>query len=137
MVPFGTSLHDEMENLVEVGLSPVAALNAATILPAQYFGLNDRGVTKEGMRADLLLIDGDPKKNISATRNIVKVWVEGIEFNATATKGMCAKYAAKESQPSGTTSAGSSKSTSTSTAGAVRVAATLFPAGLLAYMALQ
>ncbi|KAJ5606113.1 hypothetical protein N7510_008894 [Penicillium lagena] len=142
MVKFGTSLHDEMENLVEVGLSPVEALNAATIMPAQYFGLNDRGVIKEGMRADLLLVDGDPTKDISATRNIVKVWVEGMEFNATVTKGMCAKYAAKEAQAreaqaSGTTSAGSTKSTSTSTAGAMRVAATLLPAGLLAYMALQ
>ena len=137
MVSFGTSLHDEMENLVEVGLSPVEALNAATVMPAQYFGLNDRGVIKEGMRADLLLIEGDPTKNISATRNIVKVWVEGMEFNSTVTKGMCAKYAAKEGQAKGPTSAGSSKSTSTSSAGAMRVAPTLFPAGLLAYMALQ
>ncbi|CAL5867998.1 uncharacterized protein PFLUO_LOCUS2221 [Penicillium psychrofluorescens] len=141
MVPFGTSLHDEMENLVGVGLSPVEALNAATIMPAQYFGLNDRGVIKEGMRADLLLVDGDPTKDISATRNIIKVWVEGMEFNATVTKGMCAKYASKEAQARGNTSTGSSRSTSTSTAGAMRVAATLFPevfpAGLLAYMALQ
>lgn len=81
MVMYGSSLHDELENLVAAGLTPVEALNAATVLPAKYFGLADRGVIKEGMRADLLLVDGDPTTDITATRNIVKIWVGGIEFD--------------------------------------------------------
>lgn len=80
MVMYGSSLHDELENLVAAGLTPVEALNAATVLPAKYFGLADRGVIREGMRADLLLVNGDPTTDITVTRNIVKVWVGGIEF---------------------------------------------------------
>ena len=80
MVMYGSSLHDELENLVAAGLTPVEALNAATVLPAKYFGLADRGVIREGMRADLLLVNGDPTTDITVTRKIVKVWVGGIEF---------------------------------------------------------
>ena len=90
MVPYGSSLHDELENLVAAGLSPVEALNAATVLPAKYFGLTDRGIIKEGMRADLLLVDGDPTTDITATRRITKVWVSGVEFdggNSTSSTG--------------------------------------------------
>lgn len=79
-VPFGSSLHDELENLVQAGLSPVEALNAATALPARHFGLVDRGVVREGMRADLVLVDGDPTVDITASRRIVKVWVRGVEY---------------------------------------------------------
>lgn len=80
MVPYGSSLHGELENLVAAGLSPVEALNAATALPAKHFGLSDRGVVKEGMRADLVLVDGDPTTDITAARRITKVWVNGVEF---------------------------------------------------------
>ena len=79
-VPFGKSLHNELENLVVAGLSPIEALNAATKVPAKHFGLNDRGRIAEGMRADLVLIDGDPTKDIRATQNIVKVWIGGLEY---------------------------------------------------------
>lgn len=80
-VPFGSSLHDELENLVAAGLSPVDALNAATALPAKYFGLKDRGAVREGMLADLVLVDGDPTVDISSSRRIVKVWARGVEVD--------------------------------------------------------
>jgi Amidohydrolase family len=51
-VPFGISLHEELENLVEAGLRPLDALKAATSKPAHYFGLHDRGEIKAGKRAD-------------------------------------------------------------------------------------
>jgi imidazolonepropionase-like amidohydrolase len=79
-VPFGSSMHLEMELLVDAGLSTVEALRAATNLPAKHFGLHDRGSIVPGMRADLLLIDGDPVANIKATRNIKKVWISGVEY---------------------------------------------------------
>jgi imidazolonepropionase-like amidohydrolase len=67
-----------MELLVEDGMTPVQALAAATSVPADKFGLQDRGQIKEGMRADLLLVDGDPTTNILQTRNIITVWKRGV-----------------------------------------------------------
>lgn len=37
-----------------------------------------------GMRVDLVLIEGDPLRNISATRNVIRAWNEGIEHAAVA-----------------------------------------------------
>ncbi len=76
--PFGESLHDEMELLVDAGFSPVTALRAATVVPAGYFGLRDRGAIMPGMRADLVLLAGDPTADIRATRQIRQVWCAGV-----------------------------------------------------------
>ncbi|UKZ72174.1 uncharacterized protein TrAtP1_013113 [Trichoderma atroviride] len=81
-VAFGTSLHDELENLVDAGLTPLEALRAATVVPARVYGLHDRGMIVEGARADLVLINGDPTVNISTTRNVQRVWIGGVQFNA-------------------------------------------------------
>lgn len=77
----GESLHLELELLVEAGLTTVDALRAATELPARHFGLSDRGRIAPGLRADLVLVDGDPLADIRATRNIVRVWAAGTEHN--------------------------------------------------------
>ena len=79
-IPFGISLHGELERLVQAGMSTVDVLRAVTKRPAHAFGLWDRGVIKPGYRADLVLIDGDPIANISNTRNIQKVWASGLEY---------------------------------------------------------
>ncbi|KAI8883480.1 hydrolase [Backusella circina FSU 941] len=78
-VKHGDSLHHELELLVEAGLSNVDVLRAATSLPAEYFGLNDRGVIEPGRRADLILLAGDPLHDIKATRLLKRVWCGGIE----------------------------------------------------------
>jgi imidazolonepropionase-like amidohydrolase len=78
---YGASIHQELELLIEAGLSSLEALSSATSLPAEVFGLKDRGVIAEGMRADLLLVDGDPTQEIKDTRKISKVWKEGTEFD--------------------------------------------------------
>jgi imidazolonepropionase-like amidohydrolase len=75
--PFGTSLHDELELLVEAGLTPVEALRSATSVAAQHFGLDDRGAIAHGLRADLVLLDADPTIDIAATRSIRGVWLAG------------------------------------------------------------
>ena len=75
---YGASEHVELALLVRDGLSPVQALAAATSVPAQTFHLEDRGWIRPGMRADLVLVEGDPTTNILATRNIVAVWKRGI-----------------------------------------------------------
>ena len=79
--PFGDSLHHELELLTGAGLSTVEALRAATVLPAQHFGLTDRGVIAPGKRADLLLLSGDPVADIRATRAIERVWCAGVEYS--------------------------------------------------------
>ena len=67
----GVSLHRELELLVKAGLKPTKALAAATSTPARVFGLADRGRIAPGLRADLLLVIGDPTVDIKASRNIV------------------------------------------------------------------
>ena len=78
-VRFGESFHNELQLLVEAGLSNTEALRAATILPAKHFGLTDRGVIAPGCRADLVLLSGNPVEDIALTKSIEKVWIGGIE----------------------------------------------------------
>ena len=74
---YGASLHRELVLLVKAGLSPVEALQAATSLPAKIFNLKDRGRIQIGMIADLVLVEGDPTKDIKQSRHIVEVWKGG------------------------------------------------------------
>lgn len=80
----GAALHRELELLVEAGLSPADALAAATSVPARAFGLEDRGRIAPGLRADLLLVAGDPTTDITATRAIEGVWKAGIPVDREA-----------------------------------------------------
>ncbi|MCH8477839.1 MAG: amidohydrolase family protein [Wenzhouxiangella sp.] len=73
----GLSLHRELALLIEAGLSTSEALAAATALPARHFGLDDRGLLEPGRRAALLVIDGDPREDISATLDIHAIWQAG------------------------------------------------------------
>ncbi|MFC9999282.1 amidohydrolase family protein [Nocardia sp. NPDC127526] len=79
--PHGAALHRELELLVSAGLTPAEALRAATLLPAEHFGLHDRGLIEPGLRADLVLLDGDPLADIRATREITRVWCAGTEHD--------------------------------------------------------
>jgi imidazolonepropionase-like amidohydrolase len=74
---YGASLHGELELYVAAGLSAPQALAAATSAPAKAFALTDRGRIAPGMRADLVLVDGDPTTNILATRRIAMIWKRG------------------------------------------------------------
>jgi len=78
---FGVSLHRELELLVNAGLSPIEALQAATSAPAEHFHIVGRGRIREGHIADLVLVAGDPTKEITATRKIVGVWKNGIPLD--------------------------------------------------------
>jgi len=73
----GASLHAELALLVHAGLTPAEALAAATSEPARIFKLADRGSIAPGLRADLLLVDGDPTVDITATRAIATIWMNG------------------------------------------------------------
>jgi imidazolonepropionase-like amidohydrolase len=76
----GASLHWELEHLVEAGMTPAAALAAATSVPARIFRMTDRGRIAPGLRADLLLVEGDPSRDVRATRRIVAIWKRGLRL---------------------------------------------------------
>ncbi|GAA2802611.1 amidohydrolase family protein [Nonomuraea dietziae] len=76
----GASMHREVLLLTEAGLSPAEALAAATSVPARRFGLADRGRIAPGFRADLLLVEGDPTTDITATRAIREIWRRGVRL---------------------------------------------------------
>ncbi|PSM41532.1 imidazolonepropionase [Streptomyces dioscori] len=83
-VVHGASVHQELQYLVRAGLTPVQALRAATATPARRFGLPDRGRIEEGLRADLLLVDGDPTTTIGDTLNLREVWRRGTRMTLSA-----------------------------------------------------
>ena len=77
----GAALHGELELLVQAGLTPAEALAAATSLPAKHFHLDDRGRIAPGLRADLLLVNGDPTADITASRDIAAVYMNGYKVS--------------------------------------------------------
>ena len=78
-ITHGESLHLELELLVDAGLTPAEAISAATWLPAKHFGLADRGAVRPGLRADLVLVAGDPLADITQSRRVERVWCAGID----------------------------------------------------------
>lgn len=75
----GSSLHRELELLVdEVGLTPMEALQAATLDAVDFMGLDDSlGTIEPGKVADLVLLEADPLADITNTRRIAAVIQEG------------------------------------------------------------
>jgi imidazolonepropionase-like amidohydrolase len=74
----GLSLHVELERLVEAGLSPLDALQAATLNPARVLKMADSlGIVEPGKFADLVLVDANPLENIRNTRKIHAVVANG------------------------------------------------------------
>jgi imidazolonepropionase-like amidohydrolase len=60
----------ELELLVEYGMTPVQALQAATAINAKVFHLDDRGVIAPGRLADVVAVDGDPSLDIDALHRV-------------------------------------------------------------------
>jgi imidazolonepropionase-like amidohydrolase len=79
----GATIHSELGLLVRAGLTATEALAAATSVPADRFGLTDRGRIVAGRQADLLLVDGDPTTDIDATLSIRSVWRRGSLLDRT------------------------------------------------------
>ena len=69
--PPGFGLHEELALLVRAGLPPFAALRAATLAPARWFGMQDSlGTLAPGQLADLVLLDANPLSDI---RNVARI----------------------------------------------------------------
>lgn len=75
----GYSLHTELEQYVEVGMTPLEALHSATVKPAEFFGLeNEMGQIKVGAIADAVLLSANPLEDIRATRSVEAVINRGV-----------------------------------------------------------
>ena len=74
----GYSLHREIELYVKAGFTPMEAIQAATLVPARAMGLEkESGTLQPGMRADILVVNGNPLERISDTRNVRFVIADG------------------------------------------------------------
>ena len=81
----GSGLHDELALLVQAGLTPLQALQAATRSPAEFLGTSkDSGTIAAGNYADLVLLDGNPLRDIHNTRKIRTVFVRGRMLDSAA-----------------------------------------------------
>ena len=74
----GFGLHSELASYVKTGITASQALQIATLNGARYSGtLHDRGSITPGKLADLVLIDGDPTRDIADLRKVAMVITQG------------------------------------------------------------
>jgi len=80
----GFGLHREMELLVEAGLSPIDAIQAATINAAEALKKqNEFGSIEIGKKANFVVVQGDPSQNINDISNTIMVIKDGIQYDPT------------------------------------------------------
>lgn len=81
----GAYVHRELEQLVLAGLTPAQALHAATLAPAEYFGLGGQyGTVANGKVADLVLLGANPLEDIRNTQQIESVIFNGNLYDGNA-----------------------------------------------------
>ena len=84
-VPWGLSLHFELQNFVNIlGMTPAEALNAATRDAAHWHRVPDRGSIEAEKRADLVILNSNPLADITNTLDIDRIWAFGVEVEYVA-----------------------------------------------------
>jgi imidazolonepropionase-like amidohydrolase len=95
----GFSLHRELTYLVQAGLTPYQALSTGTREVARFLGTpDDFGTVEPGRRADLILVEGDPLKDVANVRRRVGVMVGGRWLGQAEIEAGLAAIAARHSQ---------------------------------------
>jgi hypothetical protein len=85
LVPYGISLHGELEDYVAAGLTPFQALQTATVNPARLLAADaDLGTVQVGKLADLVIVEGDPLADIKAARRVRTVIKNGDVYEVSA-----------------------------------------------------
>jgi hypothetical protein len=82
----GASLHRELAQLVRAGMTPAEAIRATTLDPATWLADDEApefGAVRVGLRADLLLVAGDPTEDIARLQDIVAVILDGTPVERT------------------------------------------------------
>ena len=80
--------HREMELLVEAGLTPLQAIQAATIVGARFLGIDrDYGSLEAGKVADFVVLNANPLADITRSREIDSVWMNGGQVDRAALAG--------------------------------------------------
>jgi imidazolonepropionase-like amidohydrolase len=78
----GHSLHREIELYVEVGFTPMQAIQAATVVPARVMGLDKQlGTVEPGKKADVIILGANPLETISNIRTVEKVVTRGTLYD--------------------------------------------------------
>lgn len=96
----GFSIHDELSNFNDAGLSEYEALKTATVAPARFFGRDgEMGQVAAGFNADLILLAGNPLDDIDHTRDIEGVMVNGKWFDRQAIDQELERIADRNSRP--------------------------------------
>jgi len=81
----GFCVHDEIATMVSAGMSPISALQAATLNPARYLGMEQMlGSIAVGKRADLVVLDANPLTDVANVRRIRAVVLGGRLLDRTA-----------------------------------------------------
>ena len=87
----GSSLHDELRNFVEVGMTPAEALRSATSRPAALLGFKDQGAVEPGKLASIVLARANPLESIENAAKIEHVFLAGRHFDRAALDGLLAQ----------------------------------------------
>lgn len=68
----------------KAGMTPLEVLKSTTSVTADCFGYSDRGRIAPGLKADLLLVEGNPMADITDLLNIREIWRDGVKFEGHA-----------------------------------------------------
>lgn len=75
----GSTTWYELKNLVEMGMTPLEAITAATSRPGRVLA-PDIGVLRPGFRADVILVKGDVLADIGLLQNVTHVFKDGVQY---------------------------------------------------------
>jgi imidazolonepropionase-like amidohydrolase len=81
---YGSAEHHEIGMYVNLGMTPAEAIVVSTSRPAELLGLKDTGTLAKGKRADFVVLNGNPLKDIRNTRAINSVYLEGVRLDRDA-----------------------------------------------------